>query len=228
MPHPEIRDLIMKSFIKPVERVQGDERKLFIARDAKVGWKSSLERIQEVERQRFGATRKLEGQNSAKAGIGMGYAKNIERNTISISRVISGEAMKALEAHELADMATNVRKDVEDKIFLDMRNFLGYATGASSYTDNGGFTIDLTTADGYAAFHATHTLKFSSTTYSNILSGAPALSEASLDTALDFFTYNRLDNFGKPLASPQRLTIITSNKATMVNRAKRILGSASP
>lgn len=229
LPIDAIRDLVMKSFVLPQQRTGGDEKNLFIPRDPKGGMGTQLERIVEMDRERYRATRKLPGQNSAQAGIAQGYYKDIQRYTYSITRKIAGEDVEALQDHELANWAMDVRSDIEDIILLNMRNFLGYgASGASSYTDNGGFTVDLTTGDGVSVFNASHTLKNSATSYSNILSGAPSLSESSLDTGMDFFTYNRLDNYGKPLASPGKLTIITTNKAVMVNRVKRILGSMSP
>jgi hypothetical protein len=141
--------------------------------------------------------------------------------------VVSGEAYQALTAHKLAEYAMQTKKDVVDKIELDMRNFLGYSTGATSYTDNAGFTIDLTVGDGFAVFHTAHTLKNSTTTYTNILSGAPALTNVSLENAEDYFEYNVYDNYGQNVEmSPD--TIITTRKAIMVNRVKRLFGSISP
>lgn len=229
MPLEAVRDLVIKSFLTPNPRQFGDERQLFIPRSPKGGIASETEKVTEMDRQRFAATQKVQGQASAQAGIAEGYSKVIYRKTVSIERVLSGEAVLGLEDKGLASWAMETRSDIEDKILLDMRNFLAYAAGsAASYTDNGGFTIDVTTADGVQAFHTTHTLKYSASTYNNVVTGAPALSEVALDTAADFFTYNRLDNYGKPLANPGKLTIVTSNKAVMKNRVARIVGSMSP
>jgi hypothetical protein len=189
-------------------------------------WETSLKRILEVDRERFGE-RKVEGQASAQRGIGQGYYKDIQRNTVSVTRVVSGEAYQALKAHKLSEYAMQTGKDITDKIELDMRNFLGYATGATSWVDNGGFTIDCTVGDGLSVFSTAHTLKNSATTYSNILSGAPTLANVSLETAEDFFNYNVLDNYGQRM-SMRPNTIITSRKAIMNNRVARILRSESP
>ena len=149
------------------------------------------------------------------------------RKTISITRKVSGEAFKALTAHSLAQYATQTASDVVDKIELDMRNFLGYGGDGTSYTDNGGFTIDTTTGDGKSVFNTGHTLKNSATTYSNILSGTPALTEASLDNAEDYFNYNVYDNNGRRVKMKPN-TLITSPKAIVVNRVDRMLNSMSP
>src|SRR5688572_3555091 len=147
MPLEAVRDLIIKSFLTPNVRTYGDERKLFIPKSPKGGIASETEKVTEMDRQRFAATQKVQGQASAQAGIAEGYSKVIYRKTVSIERVLSGEAVLGLEDKGLASWAMETRSDIEDKILLDMRNFLAYATGAAtSYTDNGGFSIDVTTA----------------------------------------------------------------------------------
>lgn len=220
---PAIQDLVKKSFVKETFRPAGDIRRVFHKETG--DWSSDSKRIQEVDRERF-AEQKVEGQSSAQRGISTGYSKDIKRKTISVKRIVSGEAFKALTAHKLAEYATQTADDIIDKIELDMRNFLGYGT-AVSYVDNGGFTIDTTVGDGLALFHTAHTLKNSATTYTNILSGAPSLSESSLESAEDFFNYNVLDNNGQRITMNPN-TLITSRKATMINRVARLFGSMSP
>jgi hypothetical protein len=220
---PEMQDLVKKSFVKETHRPAADVRKIFHKETC--DWSTSLKRIQELDRERF-AEQKVEGQSSAQRGIAAGYYKDISRKTISVTRVVSGEMYKALTAHKLAQYAIQTGADIVDKIELDMRNFIGYGA-STSYTDNGGFTIDTTTGDGLATFYTAHTLKNSSTTYSNILSGAPSLSESSLASGEDYFTYNVMDNYGQRISMKPN-TIITTAKAVMINRVRRILGSLSP
>lgn len=224
MTMPAIQDLVKKSFISEIHKAGGDVRRIFIKETQ--DWTTDTKRIYEVDRERF-AEQKVEGQSSAQRGVSQGYYKDIKRKTISITRIVSGEAYKALTAHKLAEYAMQTGKDVKDKVELDMRNFLGYATGATSYTDNGGFTIDLTVGDGFSVFHTAHTLKNSATTYSNILSGAPTLSNVALEGAEDYFAYNVLDNYGQNVEMKPD-TLITSRKAIMVNRVDRLFGSVSP
>lgn len=223
MTTPAVNDLVKKSFVKEVFRPAGDVRKIFHKETG--DWSSQDKRVQEMDRDRF-AEQKVEGQGSVQRGISQGYFKDIRRKTVSVTRLVSGEAYKALTAHKLAQYATQTATDVIDKIELDMRNFIGYGASAS-YTDNGGFTIDTTTGDGLAVFHTAHTLKNSATTYSNILSGAPALTDSSLESAEDYFSYNVTDNNGQRIKMKPN-TIITTAKATMVNRVARIFGSMSP
>lgn len=220
---PAINDLVKKSFVKSLFKDGGDIRQLFHKEEQ--DWSSGSKRIYEVDRDRF-AERKPEGGSGAQRGMTQGYYKDITRYTVSVTRKVSGEAFKALTAYKLAEMAMQTGEDVVDKIELDMRNFLGYST-ATSYTDNGGYTISTTGGDGLANFTTVHTLKNVSTTYSNILSGTPALSTIALNSAVDYFNYNVTDNNGQRIEMKPN-TLIVSNKAVMVNRASRIFGSMSP
>lgn len=221
---PAIQDLIKKSFVTEVHQKNAEIRRVFMKETG--SFESSSKRIHEFDRERFGET-KVEGQSSAQRGVAQGYFKDIERKTISVTRVVTGEAYMALTAQKLSEYTIQTKKDIVDKIELDMRNYLGYATLATSYTDNGGFLVDLTVGDGNAVFHTAHTLRNSSLTYSNILSGAPVLSDVSLQSAEDYFEYNVMDNFGQQIEmSPD--TIITTRKAIMVNRVARLFQSMSP
>mgnify|MGYP000863071522 CR=1 FL=1 len=223
MTTPAINDLVVKSFAVGVMRPASQVRQLF---HKKTGdWARNAMRVQEMDRERYGE-RKVQGQSSAQRGISQGYYKDISQYTISITRKVSGEEYKALEATGLSSMATGTAEDIVDKIELDMLNYIGYGHNAS-YTDNGGFTVDTTVGDGLSFFNTTHTLKNSATTYSNILSGAPALSEVSIESAEDYYTYNVMDNNGKRLKmKPTHL--ITTEKARMVNRVARLFGSSAP
>jgi hypothetical protein len=223
MSNPAIQDLVRKSFITATYREAGDVRSIFHKETS--GWETDTKRIYEFDRERF-AEVKIEGGASAQRGIAQGYYKDIKRKTISIARLISGEAFKALTAYQLSNYASQVADDVVDKIELDMRNFIGYGD-ATSYTDNGGMTVDTTVGDGFQLFYTAHTLKNSAVTYTNVLSGAPSFNEASIDDAEDFFNYNVMDNYGQRITMRPN-TIITTRKAIVVNRVRRLLMSISP
>lgn len=223
METPAVQDLVKKSFVQGTKKDAGAVRKIFHPESQ--DWSTNKKMIMEFDRERL-AEQKLEGQASAQRGVAEGYSKTMTRKTISITRKVSGEEYLALTAHKLAENVTAVAEDIVDKIELDMRNFIGMGDSAS-YTDNGGFTVDTTVGDGLSLFNATHTLKNSSTTYSNILSGAPAFSEDSMEDAEDYFAYNILDNYGKKQTIKPN-TIITADKATMKNRVMRLLKSISP
>ena len=220
---PQISDLVKKSFQQYKPQNFGDVKDLFHFVQGTSGERTK--RILELDRQRLAKT-KVQGQGSAKAKVAEGYYKDIERKTVSITRVLTGENKDDITAHGLGKWATEVKDDVVGKAELDMTNLFGYASG-TSYTDNGGFAIDTTTGDGKSFANNAHTLKHSSATYSNIVSGAPALSEAGLEVANDMFVYNTKDNYGQRIVYRANALLITRN-TRMQNRADRILGSSAP
>lgn len=222
MTMPAVQDLAKKSFTKGTHKPAGDVRRIFHRADG--DWSSSSKRIVEVDRERF-ASVKVEGQKSKQRRVAQGYSKDVIRKTISVNRTLSGEAAKALDAHGLGKFSMSVGADVVDRIELDMANFIGYGN-AASYTDMDGFIVDTTTGDGLSLYNALHTLKNSAGTYSNIITGAPSFSESSLEDAEDYFNYNVLDNFGQRYTMNPN-TIITSRKASMVNRVRRLLNSTA-
>ncbi len=223
MSTPQLQDLVKRSFVQGVAKPAGQVRQIF--HPATQTWETKHKSIMEVDREGL-AEEKTEGASSAQRGMALGYSKQFTRKTISVTRKVSGEEFLALQAHDLSKNVTSVAKDLIDKIELDMRNFIGMGT-ASSYTDNGGYTIDTTVGDGLSLFNTTHTLKYSAKTYSNILSGAPSFSSDALESAEDYFAYNIMDNYGKR-QSIKPNTIITADRAGMKNRVTRLLKSISP
>lgn len=220
---PAVRDLAKKGFTKGTHKPAGDVRRIFHRESC--GWDSATKRVVEVDRERYAST-KSEGQDSKTRRTAQGYTKDMVRKTISVTRDLSGEAVKSLTAHGLAKFSMNVGKDVVDRIELDMANFIGMGD-AASYVDMDGVTIDLTTGDGLSLFNASHTLKNSATTYSNIVAGAPSFSEDAMEDAEDYFNYNVLDNFGQRVTMNPN-SIITTRKASVKNRVKRMLKSTAP
>lgn len=220
---PEIQTLQKKSFLQETQRPPSTARLLF--HKGTSDFSVDRVRVQEMDVEKL-AEQKVEGQPSAKRGMGQGYSKEIIRKTISVEREVTGEAYLALEAHKLAGMVKRTTADVLDKIELDMRNFIGMGTG-SSFTDNAGFTIDTTTGDGLSLFNTAHTLKLSSVTCSNLLSGGPSIADDSLEEAEDHFAYNIRDNYGMPIKMVPT-HIIHTRKASVMNRVARLLGSQSP
>jgi hypothetical protein len=224
---PQINDLVIKSFVRAKVKPAGDIRRVFMAVDG--DWISNLKQINEVDFERY-ASVKLEGQSSVQRGIADGYKKIITRKTISVERMVSGEQYKTLTAHGLIDLVQRSAQDVVDRTELDLTHQLTFGD-AASYTDMDGFTVDTTTADGLSIFNVAHTLKNpkpgNPTTYSNIVSGAPALSGASLEDAEDFFKYNAMDNYGQRISMNPN-TLITTDKSTMVHRVMRLFTSSAP
>jgi len=158
--------------------------------------------------------------------MAIGYAKEIIRKTVSVTKQLSGEAIKAMEAHDLKKEATGTAGLVVDKIVLDMKNVITYGQ-AVSYVDNGGFLVDTKVGDGKSLFNDTHTLKNSTKTYSNVSASNPSLSEDALPEGQNYFRDQVMDNYGKVMKMKPNV-LITTSETRMVNRANRLLKSISP
>ena len=222
---PEIQSLVKQSFQTNTSwdytQKYMNSKMLFMVKEETFDRASS--RITELDTQ-IGAKRKVEGENSYRLGSATGYSKEIFRNTISVERDISWEAWEGYTVKGLADFVSNVRKDLDYKIYLDMTNVLSFCN-SSSFTDNNNFTIDISGADTLAPI-ANHTLKYSATTYNNQLSNNPSFGQTAYENADNYFNYNVYDNFGKRLSStPTHL--ITSYNRKMCNRVSSVLGSTS-
>ncbi len=89
-----------------------------------------------------------------------------------------------------------------------------------------GTTVDLTVGDTLALVSAVHTLKFSSITYSNRVSGDPLFSKGGLEAAELLTTTDILSNFGEKRVMDFN-TIVTGNNPTVVNAVKQFLRSTS-
>jgi hypothetical protein len=111
------------------------------------------------------------------------------------------------------------------RVELDLTHRLTFCT-STSYTDRDGNTVDLTVGDTLALASAVHTLKFSSTTYTNIVPGNPLFSKGALEAAETLTTTDILSNFGEKRVMDFN-TIVTTNNPTVVNAVKQFLRSVS-
>jgi len=102
------------------------------------------------------------------------------------------------------------------------------AIGPGRRAENSGelIPIDLTVGDGLALISSVHTLKFSSLTYSNRVTGDPLFSKGGLEAAELLTTTDILSNFGeKRVLDFNR--IVTGNNPTVVNAVKQFLRSTT-
>src|SRR3990167_2279837 len=97
---------------------------------------------------------------------------------------------------EAGSYITNLAEFCDNRMDLDLTHRFTFAT-STSYTDKNGSSVATTVGDGLALLSTAHTLAFSSTTYSNRLTGDPAFSESSLESALLLAATNVYSNFGE-------------------------------
>jgi len=179
----------------------------------------------EINKER-GAGNKFENQKHKVLGLAEGYKKSIYRVTAGASREATDHEFKALTEKGLTQLVVGLADDIQEKITLDLRNFIGLGTG-TGYTTTEGQFMDTTTADGQPMFSTTHKLKQTSQTYSNIASGNPKITEGGLILMERYFRNSVKDNYGKLIAIKPD-TIITTSDPAIVKKVNRLLNSVSP
>lgn len=159
------------------------------------------------------ASWKPQGTPTAKARAGVGYQKQAKVRRFGIEIDITDEMRKFNKKPEFISKATNLVNYAPERIELDLTHRLTFAS-ATSYVDRDGNTIDLTVGDGLALASSAHTLKYSSTTWSNIVSGAPTFGRTGLEAAELLAVTNIYNNFGEKRKMNFNTLFYTDNPTT--------------
>lgn len=142
------------------------------------------------------ASVKLQGENTTKARAGVGYSKTAKVRRFGIEIDITDEMRKFNKYPEVRAKLTNLTNYAPERMELDLTHRLTFAS-ATTYVDRDGTTVDITVGDGLALASASHLLKYSGTTWSNLVSGAPSFSRTGLESAELLASTNILNNFGE-------------------------------
>lgn len=168
---------------------------------------------------------KAEGQDAERLAFGTGFFKDIEAYRIGSQLNISYE-MKVAPRFKLGEVVQRFAKSVPERIELDRQHMLSFIN-AVSYVNMDGRTVDVAGGDGLAGASAVHPLAHSSTTWSNIVPTAPALSVTSLESAEKLAITDVLDNFGLPVTMPFTHLIVCRQDPNTERTAREILRSTS-
>lgn len=220
---PELYDLVNKNFTTLMAMVPAVAEQLFIVDDAPNPAPADM-RIDEYDIETF-ASRKPEAQGTVAANMAIGY-------TVSMTPLRFGKKVVVTYEHRRHAMDRKVGGDLESLAHfvpqrkeLDLTHILTFGT-ATSYTNMEGESITLSVGDGLSLFNVAHTLKHSSTTYSNRLSTDPLFSKGSLEAAELLMSTDILSNFGeKRVMSFNK--IFCANTPSMINAVRRLIGSSS-
>lgn len=219
----EMTDLIRKTFVTNQQMVGENARSLFIYDPIGKGM-GNTKRYDEVDTQTFGR-RKREGEAVKKAAVGIGYNKTITKKRIGMEIDITQEMRDENRHAEVGSLITSLTHFCPQRIELDLTHRFTFAS-ATSYTDMDGDTVDISTGDSLALVYTAHTLKYSTTTYSNNVSGNPVFSAGALEAAEEFAVTNVLSNFGERRVIGFN-TIVTGDDPNTVNAVKRVLQSTA-
>lgn len=216
-------DLVRKEWVTVQNMYKPVAKQIYITQPIAKG-NGNTKRFDEVDTETY-AKIKREGEAVSKTSAGIGYNVTMYKKRIGREIDITQEMRDENRYPEVGSLITNLTHFCPQRIELDATHRLTFGT-ATSYTDMDGETVSTTGGDGYAIFSASHTLKHSSTTWNNIVTGNPVFSRGGLEAAELIATTDILSNFGEQREMTFN-TIITGNDPTTVNAVKQFLGSTS-
>ncbi len=220
---PELTDLVNRNFISVGGLIVPAARQLYMY-DTMGPAEGELKLLQEYDTTTY-AKAKAQGADAKKASFGIGYYITIKAKRIGIESEITWEMRRYNKKSEVTAAITSLPYFCPQRVELDLTHRLTFCS-STSYTDLDGNIIDLTVGDGLALASAVHTLKFSTLTYSNRVSGDPLFSKGGLELAELLTTTDVLSNFGEKRVLDYN-TIVTGNNPTVCNAVKRFLTSVS-
>jgi len=220
---PELTDLLERNFKMVGGLIVPVAKSLFLTETVGPG-EGELKLLQEYDISTY-AKAKPQGVDAKRAAFGVGYYIAIRMKRIGIESEITWEMRRLNKYQEVMATLQGLPHFVPQRIELDLTHTFTFAT-STSMTDMDGNTRDLTVGDGLALASTVHTLKFSTTTYSNRVSGDPLFSKGALEAAELLTTTDTLNNFGERRVMDFN-TIVTGNNPTVVNAVKQFLRSTS-
>lgn len=176
----------------------------------------------EIETEEY-ASRKGEDDQSERAKVQQGYTKIGKLYRISKDVGISYEWRTQGKYAEIKNRLTNLGRLAENRIDLDLTHRITFGE-STSYVDQDGVTVDLTVGDGKALFATDHTLKASSTTFRNILSGNAAFSQTALEAMEKMRIENSFNQFGQKMTVQDDI-LWSAEDPNTVNTIKIVLQS---
>lgn len=220
---PELTDLVTRHFVSVGGFIVPNAKQLFITDTMGMG-EGELKLIQEYDMTSYGRA-KPQGVDAKKASFGIGYYITIQQKRIGMEAEITWEMRRYNKYQEVMSSIKALPNYCPQRVELDLTHRFTFAS-ATSYIDLDGNTVSLVMGDGLALASAVHTLKFSSLTYSNRVSGDPLFSKGGLEAAELLTTTDILSNFGEKRVMNFN-TIVTGNNPTIVNAVKQFLRSTS-
>lgn len=220
---PELADLTRRNFEIQKAMVVPNAGQLFISDPIGKG-KGNSKIYHEYDVQTF-ARRKRQGEATKKASVGIGYNVTLLKKRIATEVEFTQEMLDENQYPEVKTAMTSLSHFCPQRTELDLTHVFTFCN-ATSYVDMDGETVTSSVGDALALVYSAHTLKFSSTTYSNRVSGDPIFSPGGLTAAEKLATTNILSNFGETRRMPFNM-IVTSNDPDTVKAVKQVLESTA-
>ncbi len=168
---------------------------------------------------------KPQGVDAQRLDFGVGYTKSVYAFRVGAQLNVSYE-MRVAKRFELSKAIQRFVSSVPSRMELDRQHRLTFSN-ATSYVNMDGRVVDVTGGDGLAIISAVHPLAFTTTTFSNTVAGAPALSVTALESGETLFVTDILDNFGLPVVMDPSHLIVMKQSPNTVRVASQILRSTT-
>lgn len=171
------------------------------------------------------AKRKAQGDNYRKETPTQNYSKTLTKYRIGLETEITWEMRQYDKYMEMRKALARLGEAAAQRLELDLTHRFTFATD-TSYTDQDGVTVSTTVGDTLALASASHTVPGSSTTYSNIVTGNPALSRTGLEVAEKLYATQMLDASGNKIVV-QPDTLVIADNPVLENVALEYLNSTA-
>ena len=185
------------------------------------GGKGNTKRRKETLSTNEYAPKKPEGTQFKHTDVQQGYYKDTVSTTYGVMVTITLEARHHDKTEEYDRAISQIRNQLPQRMDLNLSQFFGEGL-ATSYVDQDGDTIDISTGDGLSLWNTAHTLTGSATTYRNILATNPQFSETALESMEDMIRTNVYNNQGEQMSGDCDVLWTTDDPVT-VNAVKRLL-----
>lgn len=181
-----------------------------------------IKKYDEIDGQEY-ARIKHEGDEAEQALFQEGYEKTASPYRMALETKITWEMRRRNKYQSAITRLTNLRRQVVNRLDLDMTHRITFGT-ATSYTNLDGESVDTTIGDGKALFATDHTLRGSSTTYTNILAGNPQVSRTALEGIAKLGVEQTFNQFGEKMAMDFDI-LYTADDPNTINTVRELLQS---
>lgn len=206
-----------KNFVKPQAET------LFKVADVPQG-SGEMVNITEVDTDTFGS-RKPEGALPVKAKKGKGYSITIKMKRYGKELDITEEFRMTNKYPELEPFIFGLAHYLPQRLELDLTHRITFGN-ANSYVNADGEVVDLKIGDGLALFASAHTLLYSTTTFSNNLSGNTAFSQSALEQMEYMASTQIFNHYGEKRVKDFN-TIFCADNPVVINAIRMLLNSTS-
>jgi len=178
----------------------------------------------EIDGQEY-AKLKGESAQAERAGVQQGYSKTMTQYRVALDIGISYEMRTQNKYPEVVQRLTNLGRQVANRMDLDLAHRITFAH-STAFTDMDGVSRDVTVGDTLALGSAVHTVRGSSSTFSNLISGNPQISKGALEGGERLITEQTINQFGEKMTMPFDI-LWTTDEPVAVNVAREYLQSTA-